>query len=85
VLEWDRAPPLKGHSPQFSANVRCGQTAGWTKMPFGMEEGLGPGAVMFDGDQAPPRRDCASQFLARVYCGQTAGWIKMPLGTATLY
>jgi len=28
VLDWDPAPPpLKGHSPQFSANVRCGQTA----------------------------------------------------------
>jgi len=25
------------HSPQFSANVRCGQTTGWTKMPLGME------------------------------------------------
>jgi len=22
--------PLKGHSPRFSAHVRCGQTAGWT-------------------------------------------------------
>jgi len=36
-------PPLKGTAPQFSANVRCGQTAGWTKMPLGMEVGLGPG------------------------------------------
>jgi len=31
------SPPLKVHSPQFSVNVRCGQTAGWTKMPLGME------------------------------------------------
>jgi len=23
------SPPLKGHGPQFSANVCCGQTAGW--------------------------------------------------------
>ena len=31
----DPAPsPLKRHSPQFSANVRCGQTVGWTKMPL---------------------------------------------------
>ena len=36
-------PPLKGHSPQFSANVRRGQRAGWTKMPLCMEVGLGPG------------------------------------------
>jgi len=29
VSDGDPAPPpLKGHSPQFSANVRCGQTAG---------------------------------------------------------
>jgi len=29
------SPPPKGHSPQFSSNVRCSQTAGWTKMPLG--------------------------------------------------
>jgi len=29
VLDGDPAlPSLKGHSPQFSAHVRCGQTAG---------------------------------------------------------
>ena len=33
----------KGHSPQFSAHVYCGQTAGWIKMPFGTEAGLGRG------------------------------------------
>jgi len=38
VLGGDPAPPpVKGHSPQFSANVRCGETAGWTKMPLGVE------------------------------------------------
>ena len=47
-------PPLKGHSPQFSANFRCGQTAGWTKMPLGMEINLGPGDVVLDGVAAPP-------------------------------
>ena len=32
-VRWGPAPPsLKGQSPQFSANVRCDQTAGWTKM-----------------------------------------------------
>ena len=42
VLHGDPAPPpLKGHNPQFSAHVRCGQVAGWTKMPLGMEVGLG--------------------------------------------
>ena len=76
-------PSLKGHSPQFSANVRCGQTAGWTKMPLSMEVGLGPGDFVFDADPAAPqkKRHSRSQCLAHVYCGQTAGWIKMPLGT----
>jgi len=67
----------------FFSNVRCGQTAGWTKMPLGMEVGLDPGKFMFDGDPAPPRKNgrAPTQFLAHVYCGQTAGWIKMRLGT----
>jgi len=50
------APPLKGHSPQFSVNVRCGQTAGWTTMPLGVEVGLGPDDFVFDGDPAAPRK-----------------------------
>jgi len=49
-------PSLKGHSPQFLAIVCCGQTAGWTKMPYGMEVGLGPGDFVFDGDAAIPRK-----------------------------
>jgi len=85
VLGGDPAsPPLNGHSPQFSANVRCGQTAGWTKMALGMEVGLSPGDIVFDGDPATPRKEgtpTPTQFLAHVYCGQTAGWMKTPLGT----
>jgi len=50
------SPPLKGHSPQFSANVRCGQTAGWTKLPLGMKVCLGAGDFVFDGDPATPRK-----------------------------
>ena len=57
VLDGDPAPPLlKGHSPQNLANVRCGQTAAWTKMSFGMEVGLGPGGFVFDGGPAPPQK-----------------------------
>jgi len=41
-------------SPNFSAHVRCGQTAGWTKMLLGMEVGLGPGDFVLDGDPAAP-------------------------------
>jgi len=54
VLDGDPAPPpLKGHSPKFSANVRCGQTDGWSKMPLGVEVRLGLGNFVFDGDPAP--------------------------------
>jgi len=81
VLDGDPAPPpLKGHRPQFSANVRCGQTAGWTKMPLGMEVGLGPGDFVFDGDPASPSAEKRAQpphpIFAYVYCGQMAGWTK---------
>jgi len=48
--------PKKGHIPQFSAHVRCGQTAGWMKMPLGTELGLGPGDIMLDGDPAPLKK-----------------------------
>jgi len=40
----------KGHSPQFSAHLCCGQTAGWMKMPLGREVGFGPGDIVLDGD-----------------------------------
>jgi len=36
--------------------VMHGQTAGWTKMPLGMEVGLGPDNFLFDGDAAIPRK-----------------------------
>ena len=47
-------PPLKGHSPQFSAHICGGQMAAWFKMSLGMEVGLGPGDFVSDGDPAPP-------------------------------
>jgi len=47
VLNGDPAPPEKGHStPNFSAHVCCGQTAGWIKMPLGMEVFLGTVSVV---------------------------------------
>ena len=55
VLDGDRA--RRGElGPQFLANVRCGQTAGWTQMPLGMEIGLDPGDFVSDGDPATPRK-----------------------------
>ena len=57
VLDGCSAPPAsKGHSPQFSAHVCCGQMAAWIKMSLGMELGLGPGDFVLDGDPvAPPQ------------------------------
>jgi len=57
VLDGDpTSAPLRGTVPQFSANVPCGQTTGWTKMALGMEVGLGPGDFVFDGDPATPEQ-----------------------------
>jgi len=54
VLDRDPAPPSpKGHSPQFSAHIYCGQMAGWIMMSLGREVGLGVGDIVLDGDPAP--------------------------------
>jgi len=55
VLDGDPAP-RRDTAPQFSAHVRCSQTAGWIKMPHGMEVGLGPGDIVLDGDPAPRKK-----------------------------
>ena len=46
---------LPSQSPNFRpmSVVRCGPTAGWIKMPLGMELGLGPGDFVLNGDPAP--------------------------------
>jgi len=55
VLDGEPAPPRKKrHSPQFSANVCCGEMAGLIKMPLDTEVGLGPGDIVLDGDPAAP-------------------------------
>jgi len=57
VLIWDPASPKGGTAPLrilFSTDVCCDQTAGWIKMPLGMEVGLGPGQIVSDGNPAPP-------------------------------
>ena len=46
----------KGHSPQFSAHICCGQMAGWTKMPLGMEVGLGPCDCVRRGPSSPSQK-----------------------------
>jgi len=62
VLDGDPAPlPKKGQSPQFSAHVHCGQTAGWIKMALGMEVGHRLGHIVLDGDPAPPPKGAWTQ------------------------
>jgi len=62
----------KGHNPQFSAHVCCGQTVGWIKMSLGTEVGLEPGDIVLDGDAAPPPKGAQQPpLLAHFCCGQT--------------
>jgi len=59
------------HSPQFSAHVYCGQTAGRITMSLGTEVGLDAGhIVMLDWDLAPYQRSTDAPFSAHVYYGQ---------------
>jgi len=52
--------------------------AGWTKMPLGMELGLGPEDFVLDGAPAPlPKKGAEPppQFSAHVDCSQINGWM----------
>ena len=62
VLDGDPAPPPpKGHSPQFSAHVYCGQTAGFTRWHLAWR--WCPGHIVLDGDPASlPKRGQIPQF-----------------------
>jgi len=84
VLDGDPAPlPQKGaqQPPHFLADVHCGQTALWIKVPLDMEVGLGAGHIVLDREPAPPpKKGTVPQFSAHVCCGQMPGWIKMTLG-----
>ena len=51
-----RPLPKKGGTPPTFGPcliVYCGQTAGWIKMPLGMDVGLSPGHIVLDRDPAP--------------------------------
>jgi len=67
---WGPSPPpqKRGQSPQFSAHLYCGQTAGCIKMQLGMEVGLNPSDFVSAGDPVPcSKRGRAPQFSAHVY------------------
>ena len=48
MLDGDPAPPQKGGAAPSPIFVSCysGKTAGWIKMPLGMEVGLGPDDIV---------------------------------------
>ena len=76
VLNGDTAPsPKKGGKaplPQFSAHLYCGQTAGFIKMPLGMEVGFRQGDFVLDVEPThPPQKGdrAPTQFSAHVHCG----------------
>jgi len=71
VLDGDPALPKGAQPPQFSAHVRCGQTAGWIKMPLGIEVGLCPGDFVLDMDPAPPPQKKGSQPPQFSACGMS--------------
>ena len=60
VLDRDPAPPAppqkRGHSPQFSARVCCGEIGGLIKMPLDTEVCLGTGHIVLDWDPAPAKK-----------------------------
>jgi len=47
-------------SPNFSAYIYCGQTAGQIRTPLGTEVGFSPGDTVLDGDPAPAERGAAA-------------------------
>jgi len=65
VLDGDRTspPPQKrGPSPHFRPmSIVAMQSAGWVKMPLGIEVDRGPGHIMLDGYPALPRKRNSSQ------------------------
>jgi len=85
VLDGDPAhAPSKVQSPQFSAHICCGQTAGWIKMALGMGVGLGPDHIVLDGEpcSAPTRKGAKSPNfgLTSIVAKRLHGSINMPLG-----
>jgi len=77
------SPSPKGAQlTQFSAIVHCGQTAGWTKMPLGVEVGLSPFDFVFDGYPANSGKRAHTPHPIFGPCLLWPnGWMKTPLGT----
>jgi len=52
----DPAPPQKEPPSQFSTHFYCGQTAGYIKMPFGMEAASVQATLCSMGTQLAPQK-----------------------------
>jgi len=64
-VRWQpRSSSPRGHNPQFSTNICCGQTSRWIKMPLGRKLGLDPSDTVLDGDPASPRPKKAAEPLS---------------------
>ena len=74
-----RPSMLRDRCPVCLLRWCCGQTAGWIKMPFGMEIGLGPSDIVRWGPSCLPKgAQQLPHFSAHVYCDQTDGWNRIP-------
>ena len=62
--------PQRCTAPQFSAHVRCGQTAGWMKTPLGTEVSRPrPHCIRREPSSPREKGTAAPLFQAHVYCG----------------
>jgi len=73
-------PLPKGAQPPILADLCCGQTDGWIKMPLGMEVGLGAGHIVLDRDPAPLQERGIPPIFGPSLLWPNAWWIKLPLG-----
>jgi len=64
IREGPSCPQKKRHThpAQFLADVHCGQTAGWIKMPLGTNVNLDTVDVVLDGVADPPKRGTSPSF-----------------------
>jgi len=75
VLDGNAALSKKGaQQPPIFGHVYSGQTAGWIRMPLGMEIGIGPGHIVLDGDPDRSKRGMALQIFGPCLLWPN-GWI----------
>jgi len=71
----DGTPKKEHSSPHFLSHVYCGETAGWIKMSFGTEVGLGPGTLCYMGTQLRPHKGHSSHPILGPRQLWTFGWM----------